>query len=93
MSSKKQMDHLFMFYGEECRFTKRSLAEVACLEKRLGGNLNKLETWHNEKNANKFKEVDVEGCDGVPFFYNSKNQKHLCGYATCDELVEWAKED
>jgi hypothetical protein len=65
---------------------------VAKLEKEEGVKVDSFETWHNEENAKKMEEYDKDLCGGVPFFYNTKNKKFICGEASYDELKEWAKD-
>ena len=50
-----------------------------------------LEIWHNKENEKRLLELDKEFCGGVPFFYNLKSNKWLCGEASYEELKEWAK--
>jgi hypothetical protein len=65
---------------------------VAKLEKEEGVKVDSFETWHNEENAKKMEEYDKDLCGGVPFFYNTKNKKFICGEASYDELKDWAKD-
>jgi hypothetical protein len=50
----------------------------------------RLEVWHNQDNANLLRQYDQARCGGVPFFYNTKTNKWLCGSASYDKLREWA---
>jgi hypothetical protein len=52
--------------------------------------IDKFETWHNEENVKKYEEYDKGKCGGVPFFYNTKTGKFICGEASYDELKQWA---
>lgn len=36
-------------------------------------------------------ELDKDFCGGVPFFYNTKTNKWICGEADYDTLKKWAK--
>lgn len=56
-----------------------------------GIKIEKLETWHDKDNAKKYESFDKGLCGGVPFFYNEKSKKFLCGEATEKEVRDWAK--
>ena len=85
------MSHLLEFYGDECPHCVRMHTLVERLEKEEGLTVDKFEVWHNEENEKKLLELDKEFCGGVPFFYNTKNGKFLCGEANYEELKDWAK--
>jgi hypothetical protein len=65
---------------------------VERLEQEEGINIAKLEVWHNEANATVMKEYDKGYCGGVPFFYNKKTGKWICGEAEYERLKKWALE-
>ncbi|HSU72486.1 MAG TPA: hypothetical protein VLJ21_01395 [Candidatus Binatia bacterium] len=79
-----------MFHGQECFHCRNMDPLVERLEKEFGIKITKLEVWHNEKNAQKLEEADQGRCGGVPFFWNSKTRKWICGETGYDELKEWA---
>ncbi len=82
---------LLEFYGTECPHCKVMHARVEQLEKELGVKVERFEVWHNEENAKKMGEYDKGVCGGVPFFFNTDNQKAICGEAPYEILKEWAK--
>ena len=84
--------NLLEFYGTECPNCIRMHALVLKLEKETGVKVDTFEVWHNEENAKKLEEIDKEFCGGVPFFYNTKTKKWICGEAEYSELVDWAKD-
>ncbi|MEK6967206.1 MAG: thioredoxin family protein [Nanoarchaeota archaeon] len=89
-------DRLIMFSGTECVHCKEMHPLVEKLEKELKVKVAKLEVWHNSDNAKFMKEVDkdAEGnefCGGVPFFYNEKTGKKICGNAKYERLKAWAE--
>lgn len=86
------MSHLMEFYGEECPHCLDMHKLVVKLEKEEGIKVEALEVWHNEENEKLLESIDKDLCGGVPFFYNSKNKKFICGEATYKELKEWAKD-
>ena len=84
------MGDLIEFYGTECHFCVQMAPLVERLEKEEGITLDKIEVWHNQANARMFMEIDKGRCGGVPFFYNKKTGKFICGAADYDELKKWA---
>ncbi len=66
---------------------------VERLQEEEGVNVAKLEVWHNEANAKTMKEYDKGYCGGVPFFFNKKSGKWLCGEVEYDRLKKWALSD
>ncbi len=64
---------------------------VEKLEKELGVTVEKYEVWNNEENAKKLEELDRGLCGGVPFFYNTENEKFICGSTDEAGLTAWMK--
>ncbi len=60
------------------------------LERETEVKVERLETWHNEKNAKMLAEYDKDFCGGVPFFFNTENGKWICGETEYAALREWA---
>jgi hypothetical protein len=65
---------------------------VERLEDETGAKVAKLEVWHNESNANLLREYDKGYCGGVPFFFNKKTGKWICGSTDYEGLKKWAME-
>ena len=63
---------------------------VARLEKEEGIKVEAIEVWHNKKNEEYLISLDKDFCGGVPFFYNTKTNKWICGDASYEELKDWA---
>lgn len=84
------MSHLLEFYGTECPHCVDMKPLLQKLEKELGVKIDSFETWHNEENEKKRQEYDKDFCGGVPFLYNTKTDKWICGEASYEELKEWA---
>ncbi len=85
------MENLLFFYGTECPHCIRMEKLVDKLTKE-GYAIQKIEIWHNEDNNKMMKKLDCESepCGGVPFFFNQKTKKIVCGEATFKELKDWA---
>jgi hypothetical protein len=65
---------------------------VERLEQEERVNVAKLEVWHNEANTKLMREYDKGFCGGVPFFFNKKSGKWICGGADYERLKKWALE-
>ncbi len=52
----------------------------------------KMEVWHNDANAKLMRELDKGYCGGVPFFFNKKTGKWICGSTDYERLKKWATE-
>lgn len=81
---------LLEFYGTECPHCIDMEPFIERLQKE-GIELTRFEVWHNEKNKKLFEQVDNGKCGGVPFFFNRKTGKFLCGSTTSyDQFKKWA---
>ena len=85
------MSHLLEFYGTECPHCVQMHKMVERLEKEVNVKIESLEVWHNKENEKRLLKLDKELCGGVPFFYNLKSNKWLCGEVSFEELKDWAK--
>ena len=85
--------HLLQFGGTECVHCHEMDPIVEKLKKEEGIELEYLESWHNEENAKLLEQYDQGRCGGVPFFYNTKNKKFICGSCDYETLKTWAKSE
>lgn len=83
-------ENLLEFYGTECEHCHAMDPLVEKLEKDLGVKIKKVEVWHNEQNAKTMEKYDDGKCGGVPFFFNTKTEKWICGETSYEKLKEWA---
>ena len=81
---------LILYYGTECQHCHTMYPSIDKLEKETKLKIKKVEVWHNAKNATEFQKRDDGKCGGVPFFYNEKTKKWLCGEVSYSELKKWA---
>lgn len=82
---------LLMFYGTECSHCHTMMPLVEKLEKEEKVKVKKVETWHNSVNKKKLESTTgYDDCGGVPFFYNEKTKKNICGSTSYDNLKKWA---
>jgi thiol-disulfide isomerase/thioredoxin len=89
-------DRLIEFYGTECVHCKEMKPIIEKVEKELGVKITRLEVWHNSENAKLLQQYDKdengnEFCGGIPFFYNEKTGKKICGNTSFEKLKDWAK--
>lgn len=80
---------LLEFYGKECPHCIKMAPLVDKLEKD-GVKVEKYEVWHNDEYAKKMEEYDKDLCGGVPFYFNTETNKHICGETSYEELKQWA---
>ena len=91
------MKKILLFYGKECVHCHVMLPLADKLEKEEKVKIEKLEVWHNEKNAKKmrkFENMVRKACDGefgVPAFIDEKGKKAFCGESSYSGLKKWAK--
>lgn len=86
------MEHLLEFYGEECPHCIHMHKLISQLEDELHVSVKKYEIWHNEENMHISESYANGLCMGVPFFFNTKTKKWICGSTSYEELKKWAME-
>ncbi len=84
--------HLLEFFGKECSHCAAIEPRVVRLQDEEGVEIRKYEVWHSEENAKLMRRYDQGRCGGVPFFYNTKTKKWLCGEVSYEKLRDWALE-
>lgn len=87
------MSHLLEFYGEECPHCVNMHRHVERLEKEKKIKFESLEVWNNAENEERLNSLDKDFCGGVPFFYNTKTNRWICGEVDYEELRDWALAD
>jgi len=83
-------DDLLFFTGIECIHCHEMEPLVQKLEKEEKVKVKKLEVWHNAENAKILQGLDRGYCGGIPFFYNKKTGKWICGAVPYERLKSWA---
>jgi thiol-disulfide isomerase/thioredoxin len=90
---------IIMFHGRECPHCHVMMPIVDALSKREGVEFEKLEVWHEPKNAEKMRELKdiiIPACGdglGTPAFVNAKKTKAICGEISYEELKEWINQE
>jgi thiol-disulfide isomerase/thioredoxin len=85
------MANLTMFYGTECVHCHEMMPLLKKLQKEEKIKVAQVEVWHNSKNKAKMDKINTMKCTGVPFLYNEKTKKGICGSVSYDKLKTWAK--
>eukprot|EP00439_Symbiodinium_sp_Y106_P085342 s735_g28.t1 len=85
--------HLIGFYAEQSMEAKRMRFLGDLLEKELPGTkIVWLEAWDNPLNERLRATIDLRNqCGGVPYLFNRKTGKVLCGVVAYDKLRAWAQ--
>ena len=83
-------NRLLMFTGRECTHCHAMDPLIEKLEKEQNVTITQLEVWHDAKNAAEMQKLDNGFCGGVPFFYNEKTGKKICGEVLFEKLKAWA---
>ncbi len=95
-AGKAEAITIIMFYGEECPHCHAMMPSVDRLEKEEGVRVEKLEVWHNERNADEMRKyIDIitkasGGTFGTPTFMDKKRTRALVGEVSYEELKKWA---
>ncbi len=85
-----------MFWARECPHCRNMMPLVDRLVEEEGVEIEKLEIWHNEGNADlmrSFKDVIAPKCGGqlrTPTFFDSETNDVVCGEVEYEALKEWA---
>jgi thiol-disulfide isomerase/thioredoxin len=82
---------LLEFFGNGCPHCERMKPLVSRLLEEQKIEVEALEVWENDANAEKMAEFDKGLCGGVPFFYNTETKGFICGQTSYEELERWAK--
>ena len=60
------------------------------LKEELGVQIRTFEVWYDSKNLELLQRLDRGRCGGVPFFYNKRSRRYICGATTYANLRAWA---
>mmetsp|Transcript_30760 Transcript_30760/g.56813 ORF Transcript_30760/g.56813 Transcript_30760/m.56813 type:complete len:171 (-) Transcript_30760:80-592(-) len=90
---RERKPHLVGFYAEQNMEAKRMKYLGELLEQELPGTrIIWLETWENALNERLRGAIDLRNqCGGVPYLFNRKTGKVLCGVQPYDKLRRWAQ--
>jgi len=85
--------HLLQFKGRNDDYCasmeplKQQLKEECGLEVRC------FEVWHDAGNLELLRIFDSGRCGGVPYFFNKKTKRWICGATTYENLKAWALDE
>lgn len=83
---------LFFYYGTECPHCEKMMPLVEKVENETGLVIEKVEVWHNDERLKELESIpEQKDCGGVPFLWNEKTRKSICGEATVEEIKSWAQ--
>jgi len=77
---------LLMFTGDDCAHCDEMEPYLQFFERKLHKNIARLNVWRSNKFYRLFKDTD-SGCGGLPYFYNRKSKKSICGATTPENLI------
>lgn len=60
------------------------------LKEELGVQIRTFEVWQDQRNLELMQRLDRGRCGGVPFFYNKRSRRYICGATTYANLRAWA---
>src|SRR3989338_5517800 len=88
-------ERMIEFTGRECVHCRELKPLLEKLESEEKVKITTLEVWHDQKNAELMRKLDIDSsgkvfCGGVPFLYNEKTGAKVCGVVGYDKLREWA---
>ncbi|MBI4896702.1 MAG: hypothetical protein HY832_04110 [Candidatus Aenigmarchaeota archaeon] len=90
MTAQQEKARLLEFYGIDCPHCVKMESLVKKLKKEEKITIEQLEVWSNPKNAELMQQYDTGLCGGVPFFFNTKTRKFICGSTTYEKFKQWA---
>ncbi len=82
--------HLIFFYGTECEHCHDMFPYIDRIEAEEKVTIVKLECWHNSKNDAIREKMDNGFCGGLPFIFNTKSKKGICGVVPYEKFKDWA---
>lgn len=84
---------LYEFYGDGCPHCEKMEPKIEELQEEENVEVEQLEVWHDEENAELMEEYDEGICGGVPFFFNTESEQWICGETDIETLKSWAAGD
>jgi len=85
-----EQPHLIQFKGKGDSYCAMMEPMKTQLVKELGVDIRCFEVWYDSRNLELLQLMDGGKCGGVPFFYNKRSKRFICGATTYDNLKLWA---
>jgi len=57
---------------------------------REGFHMKRFEVWYNTKNTELLQHLDMGRCGGVPYYFNKRTRRFVCGATDFENLRKWA---
>lgn len=82
--------YLLQFTGKGDSYCKSMEPLKQRLREELGVEIRCFEVWYRPQNLELLQKLDGGRCGGVPFFYNKRSRRFICGATTYANLKAWA---
>ena len=82
--------YLIQFKGKGDDYCSQMEPLKEQLKEELGVEIRCFEVWYDSKNLELMQRLDRGRCGGVPFFYNKRSRRYICGATTYANLRAWA---
>ena len=86
----KGKPYLIQFKGKGDDYCAQMEPLKEQLKEELGVQIRCFEVWYDSKNLELMQRLDNGRCGGVPFFYNKRSRRYICGATTYANLRAWA---
>lgn len=78
---------LTMFYSATCPFTAKAAPAIEAAEAATGVTITRRDVNKSRDAGVAYMKADNGRCGGVPYFWNSKTEKFICGAPSSAEAV------
>ena len=82
--------YLLQFKGKGDDYCAQMEVLKEQLRDELGLQIRTFEVWYDSENLELMQRLDRGRCGGVPFFYNKRTRRYICGATTYANLRAWA---
>ena len=89
-ASEETTPHLLQFRGRGDDYCAMMEPLKEQLAEEYGIQIRCFEVWHDSKNLELLRIFDSGRCGGVPYFYNKRTKRWICGATTYENLRAWA---
>jgi hypothetical protein len=88
---RTEVPDLLYFRGESDMYSQQ-MAPLNNQLRKEGHKIRTFEVWFNARNTELLQNLDYGRCGGVPFYFNKRTRKYICGATTMDNLRRWAED-
>jgi hypothetical protein len=90
LSDNLGQPYLLQFRGKGDDYCREMEPLKKQLRAECGCNIRVFEVWYDTTNLELLQRLDRGRCGGVPFFYNKRTRRFICGATTYENLKNWA---